>query len=391
MRSRYAYVFGGLLGLAMICLGCDNDDSSPAADASTDSKLTKDGPAVKKDGPAVKKDGPAVKKDGLAVKKDGPAVKKDLSLDKGTAKPDASISSGKWTVAEIAACKKSIVAAATSSGSTAKEGLFVGGFQEALGTLDPTSGLVIATFPLQNGKVYGQMVNTYLDCKGNLGTGGTYKGTRTGTSLSGTWTMRQLAGVFGGTWKGTAKGAGSAQIGGTYNVTSGPKTSMKCNNPDKSQFGVTNCYCASPGSWNTVKKNEKPTQKNIPFSVQNGAKLTFTSLDNPNTAKVDESKKAQRYAIIDLELVCENKLPLIGICPNLLNGNPMNANYTSSCKVTLPMAKIDPVKAALCPCLYTQPLVKGRWYAAVGIAGNASTAGLVMSDLEVLSFQVFKY
>lgn len=71
---------------------------------------------------------------------------------------------GGFTDAEIAACQSKILGAAQGSSSTHE--LYFGGFQEAAGTLDPTGGLIIANLPLEEGPIYGQMLNTYLDCNG---------------------------------------------------------------------------------------------------------------------------------------------------------------------------------------------------------------------------------
>jgi hypothetical protein len=325
----------------------------------------------------------------------GEAPPKDSSPGEGSL-PDGFVPSdgadgdgggGGLTAAEIAECKKNVLEAA--QGTSSSHGNYVGGFQEVAGTRDPTGGLIIASLPLQDGPIYGQMVNTYLDCTGNLGTGGTYKGDRAGTTLSGSWTMRQLAGTFGGSWTATAKD-NNRLVDGTYSVGSGPTTSMDCMNPDGTQFGVDNCYCASPGSFTLVKEGETPAAKSIPFTVDNSTQLTLKSEDNPATTE-DESTKAQRYAIIDAELVCSNELPVIALCLNVLNLNPMEVKHTANCEVQLPLTTIDPIQVGLCPCLFLSPLVKGKWYIAVGINSASGNAGLSFDDLEVVSFQSFQY
>ena len=292
-----------------------------------------------------------------------------------------------FTDAEIAECQSEILGAAQGASST--HGLYFGGFQEAEGTLDPTGGLIIANLPLDDGPIYGQMLNTYLDCNGHIGTGGTYKGTRSGTSLGGSWTMRQLGGTFGGTWRSNAKD-GNRLVEGSYAIDSGPTTSMACGNPDGTQFGVDGCYCSSPGAFSLVKEGETPSPEAIPFAVNHGAKLTFDSQDNPSTAQ-DESTEAQRYAIVDVERLCSNESPLVAVCLNVLNLNPMELKYGANCEVDFPLDDGELIRAGLCPCVFLEPLVEDRWYIAIGINSSAGALGLSLDNLDVISSQTFQY
>ena len=94
---------------------------------------------------------------------------------------------GDFTDEEIAQCQAQLDAVIDGgvNGGGIGEGMFLGAFQEAAGTKDPTGGLVIAFLPMGDGPIKGQMVNTYLDCLGQMGTGGTYRGERVGEQLSG--------------------------------------------------------------------------------------------------------------------------------------------------------------------------------------------------------------
>ncbi len=291
------------------------------------------------------------------------------------------------TPAEIAKCKKNVLAAARGKSKT--HGNYAGGYLEVAGTRDPTGGLMVMSLPLKDGPLYGQMVNTYLDCSGHLGAGGTYRGRRAGNKLYGAWTMRQLSGTFGGKWTSTAKGD-NRRIEGTYTVTSGPKTSMPCKNPDGTQFGIDGCYCVSPGSFALIREGSKPGSRAIPFEVVRGNKLALRSRDNPRTSQ-NESHQGQRYAIVDAEQVCTNELPLVALCLNPSGRNPLEVQHSASCAVELPITRMDPRQLSRCSCLFLQPLVKGKWYIAVGINSVSGVGGLNIGNLDAVSFQSFQH
>ena len=307
-------------------------------------------------------------------------VAEEEGAPEDSGQPDASEPSAEMAGLE---CESAFAAALEGEPGQRSVGLFAGGFQEAQGTRDPTGGLVIAALPLADGPVYGQMVNTYLDCTGNLGTGGVYRGQRSGDVLSGTWTMRQRAGEFGGSYDGEFED-GSDMVAGSYDVSEGPTTSMECNNPDGSNHGIDGCYCASPGAFtlHRIDDGNADSEDNIPFEAEveaSGGGVSFAALDGT----------AQQYAVLDVDKICSDELPLVAFCPNTLGADPVELEYSDACTIAFPPSTADAVKLLTCPCLFLEEPVKGHTYVAVGINEDAGTEGVTFENIDALSFDFF--
>lgn len=305
--------------------------------------------------------------------------------------------------------------------------LFIGAYREDRGAWDPTSGLVVAAVPTEDGAYFGAMSNTYLDCFRELGAGGRYSGVRTGDTATGEYAIRQAAGTFNGSYDATFSEGGTI-FGGEYDVTGGrrqgeggvmqnncmlsgvidnpggtPPITSRSRTPYGVEYFVGECigYCANHGEFRMFHADDgnSGSTANVPFSVTqpvDGGTVLLTSLDNPNTDGADESSTALNYAIIDLSQACTNELPLLASCPGRLIGSPvLDATHSEACEVDLPFPASPP---AGCGCFFLGDYQPGGRYAVIGINEDppadilgAASLGTAINDFDALYVRTFEY
>lgn len=269
--------------------------------------------------------------------------------------------------------------------------LWIGSYRELPNSPDPTGGLIVVAGPAQDGPFFGEMMNTYVDCGGNLPVGGDVSGVRTGADFAGSWSIDALEGTFGGPYTSAIVDAG--HMTGTYTVNSGPENG--CANPDGSHYGA-NCYCVSQGTFDLRTSSSTESTSNIPFTVAIDAgtgAITFDSQDNLATGG-SEAATPQAYLIIRLDDLCAESPPIVAMCFNEIAQEPLVATYRADCLIEEPFDVGEVIDTGSCPCLFVSDYAAGDVpYAAIGVNENQDpmTGGISAQNAESVSFVRFTY